>query len=282
VQEVSRGEQRALLSLRPKPAAASSRASDFIGQYPVVDLFAGPGGLGEGFASALDGANCRRFRSLVSIERDPFSYQTLLLRHFFRYFAEGEAPDDYYDFIAGRLTRDELFGRHPDAYAHANSSALCVSLGAETRADVRRTVRKRLSGETGWVLVGGPPCQAYSLAGRSRMMGRADFNEDERHTLYLEYLQIIADHRPPVFVMENVKGLLSATIDGKSAISRIVRDLSRPSLVIRGTPAELSYRLYSLSQEEAAEGDVDPKCPSSEHLAQSGARISGGLSSSGV
>lgn len=91
------------------------------------------------------------------------------------------------------------------------------------------------------------------------MMGRADFNEDERHTLYLEYLQIIADHRPPVFVMENVKGLLSATIDGKSAISRIVYDLSHPSHVIRGAPADLSYRLYSLSHDEAAEGDVDPK-----------------------
>ncbi len=53
------------------------------------------------------------------------------------------------------------------------------------------------------------------------MMGRSDFEKDERHTLYLEYLRIIADHRPPVFVMENVKGLLSATIEGKSAIARI-------------------------------------------------------------
>jgi DNA (cytosine-5)-methyltransferase 1 len=196
---------------------------------------------------------------LVSIERDIFSHETLLLRHFFRHFAEGEAPDDYYDFLAGRLTRAELFDRHPEAYTHAVDSALCVSLGAETRTEVRRTVRKRLNGRKEWVLVGGPPCQAYSLAGRSRMMGRADFNQDERHTLYLEYLQIIADHRPPVFVMENVKGLLSATIDGKSAISRIVYDLSHPSHVIRGAPADLSYRLYSLSHDEAAEGDVDPK-----------------------
>lgn len=72
------------------------------------------------------------------------------------------------------------------------------------------------------------------------MMGRSDFEKDERHTLYLEYLRIIADHRPPVFVMENVKGLLSATIEGKSAIARIVRDLSRSNTAIPDAPSELT------------------------------------------
>lgn len=91
------------------------------------------------------------------------------------------------------------------------------------------------------------------------MRGRTDFEQDERHTLYLEYLRIIADHRPPVFVMENVKGLLSATIEGKSTITRIVRDLSRPSTAIPDAPSDLIYRLYSLSQEDMADEEVDPR-----------------------
>ena len=227
--------------------------------YPTIDLFAGPGGLGEGFASALDGKAHNRFRSVVSIEREEFSHKTLLLRHFFRHFPSGEAPDDYYDLLAGRITESELFARHPAAHASAKQSALRISLGTDTHQDVRRIIRNRLQGNDQWVLVGGPPCQAYSLVGRSRMMSQPDFQQDERHTLYLEYLRIIADHHPPVFVMENVKGLLSATIEGKSAISRIVRDLARPATAITGAPADLTYKLYSLTQEEMADGEIDPR-----------------------
>lgn len=227
--------------------------------YPVIDLFAGPGGLGEGFAMALDGDQRRRFRCMVSIERDVFSHETLLLRHFFRHFPEGEAPDDYYEFLAGRISKAELFERHPVAYSHARLSALRISLGKNSHAEVRRIIRQRLAGSDRWALVGGPPCQAYSLAGRARMKGDPEFAQDEKHTLYLEYLQIIADHRPPIFVMENVKGLLSATIEGNSTINRIVRDLQRPATAIADAPADLTYRLYSLTEEEMAEGEVDPR-----------------------
>lgn len=230
-----------------------------VNSYPVVDLFAGPGGLGEGFSVAQDDLGRSRFRSAVSIERDSFSHRTLLIRHFFRHFPAGEAPDDYYDFLAERITLDELLVRHPTAHAAAKRSALLISLGTDTHAQVRRVIGERLAGARHWALVGGPPCQAYSLVGRARMTSRPDFEQDERHTLYLEYLRIIVDHRPPIFVMENVKGLLSASIEGKSAITRIVRDLSRPGSAIPGVPSDVAYKLYSLSEEEEAEGDVDPR-----------------------
>ena len=248
------------------PARADASASAAQGDqllrsaaYPVVDLFAGPGGLGEGFALSTNEKGRPSFNSVVSIERDVFSHQTLLLRHFIRQFPEGEAPDDYYAFLAGGITREELYLRHPAAYRHAASSALCISLGPESHVGVKKIIQERVGGSRRWALVGGPPCQAYSLVGRSRMMGRENFAADERHTLYLEYLRIIVDHRPPVFVMENVKGLLSATIDGKSAITRIVRDLSHPETAIPGTQNELSYRLYSLTEQDMAEEDVDPR-----------------------
>lgn len=245
----------------PSDGTLVSRLENFhrSNAYPVVDLFAGPGGLGEGFASALDEKGRHRFRSTVSIERDRFSHQTLLLRHFVRHFPDGEAPDDYYEFLAGRITDTELFNRHPVAYLEAKQSALRISLGADSHALVRQLIEGRLGGSDRWALVGGPPCQAYSLVGRSRMKGAPDFERDEKHTLYLEYLRIIADHRPPIFVMENVKGLLSATIEGKSAINRIVRDLQQPATAIPDAPADLAYRLYSLTQDEMAEGEVDPR-----------------------
>jgi DNA (cytosine-5)-methyltransferase 1 len=227
--------------------------------YPVVDLFAGPGGLGEGFASSLTENGAARFRSVVSIERDEYSHQTLLLRHFLRHFPDGEAPDEYYDFLAKRITIDDLFATWPAAGAHARRSALRISLAPESHSQVKALINERLGGSGQWALVGGPPCQAYSLVGRSRMMSRPDFEQDERHTLYLEYLRIIADHRPPIFVMENVKGLLSATIEGKSAISRIVRDLREPGRGIRGVPNDLTYKLYSLSEEDMADAEADPR-----------------------
>jgi DNA (cytosine-5)-methyltransferase 1 len=227
--------------------------------YPVVDLFAGPGGLGEGFASAPGPADEPRFRTAVSIERDPFAHLTLLLRHFVRSFPDGDIPDDYYAFLSERITREELFERNPEAAEHARLSALRISLGPESHRRVGEAIRHRLGKSARWALVGGPPCQAYSLAGRSRMASQPGFGTDERHTLYLEYLRILADHRPPIFVMENVKGLLSATIDGRSAINRIVADLSKPSGALHTAPEDLTYRLFSLVHDDAVGEDVDPR-----------------------
>ena len=90
-------------------------------------------------------------------------------------------------------------------------------------------------------------------------MGRPEFEQDERHFLYLEYLKIIIDHRPPVFVMENVKGLLSAKIDGKPVINRIVSDLTSPKKALRNSENGLGYTLYSLSEDEKPGEEVDPR-----------------------
>jgi DNA (cytosine-5)-methyltransferase 1 len=227
--------------------------------YPVVDLFAGPGGLGEGFASITDKHGKPRFDSVVAIERDEFSHQTLLLRHFLRRFPSNTLPEDYYAFLRGDIDRIELFRRHKAQFNEASKSALQISLGPEAHATVKRIINRRIGSHKRWALVGGPPCQAYSLVGRSRMMGRPEFEQDERHFLYLEYLKIIIDHRPPVFVMENVKGLLSAKIDGKPVINRIVRDLTSPKKAVRDPENGLGYTLYSLSEDEKPGEEVDPR-----------------------
>ncbi|WP_347887956.1 DNA cytosine methyltransferase [Nitrosomonas europaea] len=225
----------------------------------MVDLFAGPGGLGEGFASCAGENDKSRFHSLVSIECDLFSHRTLLLRHFFRLFPSGEIPESYYDYLRGSIGIEDLYRQYNTQYHEASKSALQIALGKETHNYVQRIINKRLAGRRKWVLVGGPPCQAYSLVGRSRMMGDPDFESDERHFLYREYLKIIIDYRPPIFVMENVKGLLSARIKGQPVIQRIVSDLTTPKAALGNDTNGLAYRLYSLAEDELPDEGIDPR-----------------------
>lgn len=227
--------------------------------YPVIDVFAGPGGLGEGFSSVKGENDQARFRNVVSIERDEFSHRTLQLRHFYRSFPPDEVPDNYYTYLCGDIDAEELFRLHPAQFQEATKSALRISLGAESHAQVRTIIRQKLAGKRKWALVGGPPCQAYSLVGRSRMMGNPDFEQDERHFLYREYLKIIIDHKPPVFVMENVKGLLSARVGGEPIIGKIVSDLSNPKSALQKDTEGLCYRLYSLTNGQSPEGEIDPR-----------------------
>ena len=223
--------------------------------YPLIDLFAGPGGLGEGFASVQGERDERRFRSAISIEKDEIAHQTLQLRHFFHAFKEGEAPDAYYDYLHGAITKEELFCKYKQEAKEAEKSARKITLGEHCHSDVRKLICSKLNGHRKWVLVGGPPCQAYSLVGRSRMMGAPGFEKDERHRLYREYLRVLYDHHPPVFVMENVKGLLSATVRGKSTINQIISDLKNPGRAL-GNGKDPEYRLYDLtSGASAAEGE---------------------------
>lgn len=227
--------------------------------FPVVDVFAGPGGLGEGFASLDDGNGSPRFRSAVSIEQDRFSHKTLHLRHFLRSFPNGEYPEEYYLYMRGNISLLDLYDIYPEHKAHADASALRVSLGPENHEVVRTKIEERLRRASRWALVGGPPCQAYSLVGRSRMMGDPNFEEDIRHFLYQEYLQIIIDHAPPVFVMENVKGLLSARVGGELVINRILADLANPKMALGSTSNGLGYKLYSLSEPDLPGVETDPR-----------------------
>lgn len=208
---------------------------------PVIDLFAGPGGLGEGF-SAFAKPGHPPFKIALSVEKEPTAHQTLLLRAFYRQFPRHEAPPEYYHRLEGRITTADLFQARPEQAEVAQREAWHATLGDDDSAplpELRRRVSNALcefpDGEERWVLIGGPPCQAYSLAGRSRNKGIHDYSlaADPKARLYLEYLQLIADFWPAVFVMENVKGLLSARMDGESIFDRIATDLSNPSDTIR-------------------------------------------------
>ena len=227
--------------------------------FPIVDLFAGPGGLGEGFSSFVDELDNFRFQLAASIECDGIAFETLRLRHFLNSFPGRKFPEDYYRFIRCEISLEELYTLYPKNKASADSTALNYTLGKDDPEFVRKEISKRLAGSKCWALVGGPPCQAYSIMGRSRMKGDVNFEDDERHYLYREYLEIIKDHAPPVFVMENVKGLLSAKVKGESIIDRILSDLENPSVALEGVGNGVEYKLFSLSEEEKSNRDGDPR-----------------------
>jgi DNA (cytosine-5)-methyltransferase 1 len=193
---------------------------------PVLDIFAGPGGLGEGFAAFR--VNDRpAFRVALSIEKDEHAYETLLLRSFYRQYSGREVPSNYYRCLRGELIRQDLFRLHPSEAKTAALEAWRAELGKTPQSQVDERIRQSIGNVSSWVLIGGPPCQAYSIVGRVRIKGDSQqkYDSDPRHFLYREYLRILRDYRPPVFVMENVKGILSATVKGKPILERILADL---------------------------------------------------------
>lgn len=223
--------------------------------FKVVDIFAGPGGLSEGFSSVTDAQGQRAFDVALSIEKESNAHETLTLRAFVRSFPV-RPPDDYYRFLRREIEIDTLYTRHPSEAESAHRICWLAELGTPTVSlqSVRKRVREALGNADNWVLIGGPPCQAYSLAGRSRNKGISGYDSalDIRQRLYVEYLQILADHRPAVFIMENVKGLLSATLHSEHIFSRIISDLRTPAAALtrEGRPAlkpdDGVYRIYSL------------------------------------
>jgi DNA (cytosine-5)-methyltransferase 1 len=257
---------------------------------PVIDLFAGPGGLSEGFSQFSPFFKDQvDFRIKLSIEKNELAYRTLRLRAFFRQFPRGKAPLSYYRYLQAadpteRAKWLQEMQNLPEWKA-AEEEAWNAELG-EVHFDLLHSrIHKALGGSSDWVLLGGPPCQAYSIVGRARRLGvgkniRALVNEreiarrtrdkvaafysDAKHTLYREYLEIVAIHQPSIFVMENVKGILSAKLqpddeaglDGVRIFERIVEDLKDPWKVLGkeyvprtwkryGPGTKLGYQVYS-------------------------------------
>ncbi|SDU50370.1 DNA cytosine methyltransferase [Desulfobacula phenolica] len=200
----------------------------------VVDLFAGPGGLGEGFSSLRDEYGNSVFKIALSIEMQTDAHKTLLLRSFYRKFSQDKVPSEYYDYLKGKIdTQETLFSLYPEEAGKAKKEAWCAKLGSNGSLNHAVDTRiRKIKEENGdrWILIGGPPCQAYSVIGRSRNKGIKDYipEKDPKNYLYKEYLRIIAEHLPAVFIMENVTGMLSARLNGESVFEKILSDLRSP------------------------------------------------------
>lgn len=233
--------------------------SIFSGHIPIVDLFAGPGGLGEGFSSV----DADPFRIIVSAEMNSAARDTLRLRAFYRLLKRrgGNALDSYFRFCNGEseLCHDST---NEDAWIESGEEARLLELGTpKHNEELDKRINLHLLGsDAPWVLIGGPPCQAYSLVGRSRNRGKVEYKaeEDHRHFLYKEYLRIIQKYRPAVFVMENVKGILTASVGGKKIFETILQDLADPDGAIGMPISGLGYRIHSATCRTSFASGDDP------------------------
>ncbi len=195
-------------------------------EFAVIDLFAGPGGLGEGFAKA---GRCGdvSMKIQLSVEMEANAVQTLRLRSFLRRFGN-DFPAEYYAALNGGAEFPNWSKLYPEEWKHAEQEVRQLVLGDagvfDEIAGVLDKVRTDFEGNT--ILIGGPPCQAYSLAGRSRNKGKEDYvlENDHRHYLYKEYVNILERLEPAAFVMENVKGMLSSKVDGGGLFHRVLDD----------------------------------------------------------
>lgn len=232
----------------------------------IVDLFAGAGGLGEGFSSFTpDNGKSFPFQVVLSAEKMPEAVETLRLRKFFRLCQQTTGiPESYYSYIRGetQIPYDEITKAN---WTKALTEVQPLELGtAEGDSKFKEGLQQHIADSDGdWILVGGPPCQAYSLVGRARNKGVDDYRpeKDNRHFLYREYLNILSEHRPIAFIMENVKGILSSRVDGAYIFPQILQDLASPS----NCPEDgVRYRIHSFVSDEFFEhgdnpSDIDPQ-----------------------
>ena len=162
-----------------------------------IDLFAGAGGLSEGFLRA-------GFTPVAHVEMDADACKTLKTRLAYHRLLKDDRLDLYKSYLRGHMPPEELYEYAPEEI----KSVLNYAISKDTKDEIFGRINDLL-GENKQVdlIIGGPPCQAYSVAGRSRMKG---MKSDPRNFLYVQYAEFLREYKPRMFVFENVLGLLSA------------------------------------------------------------------------
>ena len=236
---------------------------------PVIDLFAGPGGLGEGFSSfETDSSLYRPFKTVLSVEENTDAHRTLLLRSFYRQFFKNDTPEIYYEILNGNVSVDDLprliqleeSEEVKSKWNLAKTEARRATIGNPAcDSNINAWIKAALSNSPDrWILVGGPPCQPYSVVGRARNQAVKgySFEDDARRDLYRHYLRVIAQHWPSVFVMENVKGLLSSKNQGDLLIRKILTDLKDPgtALGLKSRGRRYQYHIFPIAAETTPSG----------------------------
>ena len=163
-----------------------------------LDLFASGGGISEGFIQ-------EGYEPVAHVEADVAACNTLRTRMAYHWLAAAGRKDLYADYLAGEIGRDQLYAAVPQGVIQ---SVVNDEIRPETLGRIYVKIDSLLNGRELDVLVGGPPCQAYSIVGRSRDPDR--MVEDKRNYLYKCYSKFLEKYRPKRFVFENVVGLLSA------------------------------------------------------------------------
>jgi DNA (cytosine-5)-methyltransferase 1 len=163
-----------------------------------IDLFAGCGGLSEGFIQA-------GFLPLAHVEMDESACYSLKTRMAFHYLSKVKKTKTYSNYLSGKIKRDELYKVVPKKVV---DSIINAEINTETIKNIFTNIDAIVNKKEVDLIIGGPPCQAYSLIGRAR---KADgMLNDKRNWLFKFYIRFLEKYKPKHFVFENVIGLLSA------------------------------------------------------------------------
>ena len=163
-----------------------------------IDLFAGAGGLSEGFVQA-------GFEPIAHVEMEKSACNTLKTRSAYHYLKSNGKFDDYITYLKGEITRKELYQIIPKDIL---DTVINLPIGDENNHLIHTQIEKSLGNQKVDLIIGGPPCQAYSLAGRSR--SKTKMEGDPRNYLFIQYAEYLERYKPYMFVFENVLGLKSA------------------------------------------------------------------------
>lgn len=163
-----------------------------------IDLFAGAGGLSEGFAR-------EGFHAVAHVEADIHACSTLKTRLAYHYHKEKKSLKRYYDYLRMKTSREDLWAGVP---SNLLDSVIHEEISRDTLKRIYSKIDRLIGSEKVDLLIGGPPCQAYSLVGRSRDPNR--MVGDARNYLFRHYAKFLKRYEPRFFVFENVLGLLTA------------------------------------------------------------------------
>ena len=166
-----------------------------------IELFAGAGGLAEGFINA-------GFEPVAYIEMDRYASLTLKTRIAYHYLLKNGKIDTYKEYLKRKILRDELYNMVPDNELNMVINEEITERNISHLVDIIKYNMKQKRVKEVDVIVGGPPCQAYSIIGRARDPYR--MQNDKRNYLYKLYARFLEEFKPLMFVFENVPGLLSA------------------------------------------------------------------------
>jgi DNA (cytosine-5)-methyltransferase 1 len=175
-----------------------TRLNNMKRKFKYIDLFAGAGGLSEGFIR-------KEFEPVAHVEVDKAACYTLKTRSAYHYLKSIEKYDTYISYLKGDISRTELYSYIPKEILE---SVINLPIGSESNPLIHKKIQEILAGKEVDLIIGGPPCQAYSLVGRARSTN--GMKGDQRNYLYVHYAKFLEKYNPKLFVFENVIGLKSA------------------------------------------------------------------------
>jgi len=164
-----------------------------------LDLFSGAGGLSEGFINS-------GFTPIAHVEIDKHACKTIETRLIYHKLKKENNLNEYYDYLLGKMSRSIFIQTCSDK--SITNSILNLSIGDKNNNAIFKSIECLSKGKKIDLIIGGPPCQAYSIVGRSR--DKNGMKDDPRNLLYREYARYLKRFTPKIFVFENVLGLITA------------------------------------------------------------------------